>query len=224
MTKPLASLSLDLDNKWSYLKTHGDPGWESFPSYLDVVVPRVLDLLDELGPADHLLRRRPGRRPATRTAPRSRRSPPPGTRSATTRSTTSRGCTSIRRSRSTTSSPRPRTPSKRRPACGPTGFRGPGYSLSPAVLRVPGPPRLPVRRLDASHVPRPAGPGVLLLHRPAQPPSRRSERKQLFGKLARRLPAAPAVLVAARARRDGTGIGCWRFPSRRCRSSACRST
>jgi hypothetical protein len=45
MSKPLASLSLDLDNKWSYLKTHGDAGWEAFPSYLDVVVPRVLDLL-----------------------------------------------------------------------------------------------------------------------------------------------------------------------------------
>ena len=43
--KPLASLSLDLDNKWSYLKTHGDPGWESFPSYLDIVVPRVLAFL-----------------------------------------------------------------------------------------------------------------------------------------------------------------------------------
>ena len=43
--KPLASLSLDADNKWSYLKTHGDPGWESFPSYLDVLVPRVLDFL-----------------------------------------------------------------------------------------------------------------------------------------------------------------------------------
>jgi peptidoglycan-N-acetylglucosamine deacetylase len=39
----IASLSLDLDNKWSYLKTHGDPGWESFPSYLDILVPRVLD-------------------------------------------------------------------------------------------------------------------------------------------------------------------------------------
>jgi len=43
--EPIASLSLDLDNKWSYLKTHGDPGWESFPSYLDVLVPRVLDFL-----------------------------------------------------------------------------------------------------------------------------------------------------------------------------------
>ncbi len=47
MSKPLASVSLDLDNKWSYLKTHGDNGWESFPSYLDVVVPRVLKFLDE---------------------------------------------------------------------------------------------------------------------------------------------------------------------------------
>lgn len=46
MTKPLASLSLDLDNKWSYMKTHGDEGWEAFPSYLDVVVPRVLDVLE----------------------------------------------------------------------------------------------------------------------------------------------------------------------------------
>jgi len=45
MKKPLASLSLDLDNKWSYMKTHGDAGWECFPSYLDVVVPRVLEFL-----------------------------------------------------------------------------------------------------------------------------------------------------------------------------------
>ena len=46
-SKPLASLSLDLDNKWSYMKTHGDAGWESLPSYLDIVVPRVLGLLRE---------------------------------------------------------------------------------------------------------------------------------------------------------------------------------
>lgn len=42
-----ASLSLDLDNKWSYMKTHGDAGWETFPSYLDVVVPRSLKFLAE---------------------------------------------------------------------------------------------------------------------------------------------------------------------------------
>ena len=45
--KSLASLSLDLDNQWSYMKTHGDAGWEAFPSYLDVFVPNVLDILDQ---------------------------------------------------------------------------------------------------------------------------------------------------------------------------------
>lgn len=43
----VASLSLDLDNKWSYLKTHGSDGWSSYPSYLDVLVPRVIDFLDK---------------------------------------------------------------------------------------------------------------------------------------------------------------------------------
>ena len=47
--KPAASISLDLDNLWSYLKTQGAPGWESFPSYLDKVVPRILDVLDRCG-------------------------------------------------------------------------------------------------------------------------------------------------------------------------------
>lgn len=43
--KPIASLSLDLDNKWSYMKTHGDAGWELYPTYLDTVVPRFLEVL-----------------------------------------------------------------------------------------------------------------------------------------------------------------------------------
>lgn len=43
-----AAVSLDADNQWSYMKTHGDAGWESFPSYLDVLVPYTLDLLDTL--------------------------------------------------------------------------------------------------------------------------------------------------------------------------------
>lgn len=46
--KPLASMSLDLDDQWSYMKVHGDEGWELYPSYLHIVVPFVLDLLDEL--------------------------------------------------------------------------------------------------------------------------------------------------------------------------------
>jgi hypothetical protein len=41
----IASLSLDLDNQWSYLKVHGDTRWTQFPSYLDLLVPRVLDFL-----------------------------------------------------------------------------------------------------------------------------------------------------------------------------------
>ncbi len=45
--KSLASLSLDLDDKWTYMKIHGDAGWETLPSYLDLVVPRILDFLDE---------------------------------------------------------------------------------------------------------------------------------------------------------------------------------
>ncbi len=45
--KHIASLSLDLDNKWSYMKTHGDALWDTFPTYLDVVVPRALSFLKE---------------------------------------------------------------------------------------------------------------------------------------------------------------------------------
>jgi hypothetical protein len=47
--RPPASLSLDLDDQWSYMKTHGDAGWESFPSYLDAFVPLVLERLAARG-------------------------------------------------------------------------------------------------------------------------------------------------------------------------------
>ncbi len=47
--KPIASLSFDLDDKWTYLKTHGEPGWESLPSFLDVLVPRALAFLKAHG-------------------------------------------------------------------------------------------------------------------------------------------------------------------------------
>jgi len=40
--KPSCSLSLDLDNLWSYLKTHGDAGWDEYPSYLEIVVLKFL--------------------------------------------------------------------------------------------------------------------------------------------------------------------------------------
>jgi peptidoglycan-N-acetylglucosamine deacetylase len=46
--KPLAGVSLDLDNLWSYMKTHGDDGWKAYPSYYEIFVPYILDILKEL--------------------------------------------------------------------------------------------------------------------------------------------------------------------------------
>lgn len=48
MQRPLATISLDLDNQWAYMKTHGDNGWKALPSYLGSFVPRLLDLLQQL--------------------------------------------------------------------------------------------------------------------------------------------------------------------------------
>lgn len=48
MSKPYLSLSLDMDNQWSYMKIHGEDGWEEYPSYLDIFVPHVLKVLEDL--------------------------------------------------------------------------------------------------------------------------------------------------------------------------------
>jgi protoporphyrinogen oxidase len=45
--KALATMSIDLDNLWSYLKTRGDASWQSLPSFLDLVIPRAMRLLEE---------------------------------------------------------------------------------------------------------------------------------------------------------------------------------
>lgn len=45
-SKPIASLSLDLDNLWTYLKVHGDAHWEDYPSYLPVFVPIILKFFE----------------------------------------------------------------------------------------------------------------------------------------------------------------------------------
>jgi hypothetical protein len=47
--KRVASVSLDMDNLWSYLKTHGNPEWERLPSYLGVLAPRIVELFGEQG-------------------------------------------------------------------------------------------------------------------------------------------------------------------------------
>ena len=46
MNKPIASISLDLDDLWSYQRTHGDPDWERRGSYLPELMPVILDLLE----------------------------------------------------------------------------------------------------------------------------------------------------------------------------------
>ncbi|MCM1984693.1 polysaccharide deacetylase family protein [Lyngbya confervoides] len=44
----LASISLDLDNQWSYMRAQGIPGWDQFPSYLPQLVPKILQVLEQL--------------------------------------------------------------------------------------------------------------------------------------------------------------------------------
>jgi len=41
--KPAASISLDLDNLWAYMRAHGLPGWRDFPTYLPEVVPKIIE-------------------------------------------------------------------------------------------------------------------------------------------------------------------------------------
>ncbi|EMB16309.1 polysaccharide deacetylase family protein [Rhodopirellula europaea] len=49
MSQPLiGSLSMDLDNKWAYLRAAGHEDWESASSYFDIAVPRIVELLGEL--------------------------------------------------------------------------------------------------------------------------------------------------------------------------------
>ena len=49
MSRPHASISLDLDNLWAYMKIHGDAGWESFPSYVDIVSEIVVEKMRQQG-------------------------------------------------------------------------------------------------------------------------------------------------------------------------------
>ncbi|MFO0921064.1 MAG: polysaccharide deacetylase family protein [Pirellulales bacterium] len=45
MFKPIANLSIDLDNKWAYLRTAQKPVWQEMPTYLGEVVPRIISHL-----------------------------------------------------------------------------------------------------------------------------------------------------------------------------------
>jgi hypothetical protein len=45
--RPFATLSLDLDDAWAYLRTKGEPDWAEAPSVLPLAVERLLPLLAE---------------------------------------------------------------------------------------------------------------------------------------------------------------------------------
>lgn len=179
MTTGLVSLSLDLDNQWSYMKTHGDAGWEAYPSYLPWLVPRILDFL-----AERRLRitffvvgidaERPENREAL---------------AALAAAGHEIGNHSHRHEpwlhlyrRDELADELERAEEAIASATGqrPTGFRGPGYSLSPDVLE------LLVERgyaYDASTLPTVIGPLARAYYfRTARlTPAQRAERGQLFG-------------------------------------------
>lgn len=47
--KPWATLSLDLDDLWSYQRSFGVADWQNYPTFLDRALPRILDILEGLG-------------------------------------------------------------------------------------------------------------------------------------------------------------------------------
>lgn len=177
--RPFASLSLDLDNEWAYLMTRGDAAWNEYPSYLPLVVPRVMrslsainqqitffvvgydaaqpenaDLMRSMvdaghGIGNHSFRHQPWLHRYTHSELVEEFT---RTEEAIETSTGSR----------------------------PVGFRGPGYSLSPDVLRV-----LAERgyRYDASTLPTVIGPlSRAFYFRSAQlTAEQKEERSMLFG-------------------------------------------
>lgn len=177
--RPFASLSLDLDDEWAYLMTRGDASWLDHPSYLPVVVPRVLNALasidqritffvvgyDAAQPRNHELMRSltdaghgVGNHSFRHQPWLHRYSYPELVEEFSRAEDALEASTGIR----------------------PTGFRGPGYSLSADVLRV-----LVERgyRYDASTLPTVIGPlSRAFYFRSADlTAEQRAERSQLFG-------------------------------------------
>lgn len=188
--RPVASLSLDLDNQWSYMKTHGDTGWESYPSYLDIVVPRVLALLKERGlKITFFVVGQDAELPANREAI-----------AAISSAGHEIGNHSFRHepwlhlyTESEIDAELARTEDAIEAICGarPRGFRGPGFSLSKSTLRV-------LRRrgyaYDCSTFPTYLGPLARAYYfmTAKLTPEQREERRLLFGNFAEgRRPLKP---------------------------------
>ena len=189
--KPLASLSLDLDNLWAYQMTHGDEGWDDYGSYLDTLVPLVLDRLAAerlritffvVGQDAALDRNEKAIRRARRGRPRDRQPlvPPPALAPPLHARRDPRR--SWRRAEDAIEAVTGRRT---------VGFRGPGYSLSADVLRV-----LVDRgyRYDCSTLPTVIGPLARKYYfRSAQADGRAAGRA---GLPVRRLPGGPAAAQA----------------------------
>jgi hypothetical protein len=179
--KPIASLSLDLDNQWSYMKIHGDEGWQAFPSYLDIFVPHVLRLLRQrnlritffvVGQDAALAKNRKALE-------------------AIAAHGHDIGNHSFRHESWLHLYPRERLVEELHAAeesifeatgCRPTGFRGPGFSWSPDLLETLADMGY---RYDASTLPTYLGPLARMYYfRTANLSAReREERKDLFGRL-----------------------------------------
>ena len=186
--KPHASLSLDLDNAWSYLKTRNDESWQGFPSYLDQVVPDALATMDRHGLAltvfivgrDAAL---PGSRDAMALLGASRHEM--GNHSyehepwITGRSTAEIAAESGLAQDAIASA------TGRRPC----GFRSPGYALAPQVLEALGTLGF---LYDASSLPTCIGPIARAYYfaTAKMTPEQREQRKALFGSVRDSLPAS----------------------------------
>lgn len=181
--KKIASLSLDLDNQWSYMKTHGDAGWESYPSYLELVVPRALEFLGErdlqitffIVGQDAALEE--NREPITAIADAGHEIGNHSFKHEPWLHLYSRAelVEEFERSEEAIENATGRRT---------VGFRGPGYSLSPAVLEV-----LAERGYvyDCSTLPTfiaPLARAYYFLRSPEMSPEEKAKRKKLFGRFA----------------------------------------
>jgi hypothetical protein len=174
-----ATVSLDLDDLWTYLKTRGDSSWASYPTYLPIIVPRVLALLDELKlPITFFVVGRDAAVPAN---------------AEFMRALTAHGheignhsyehdCWLHRYRRDDLESDIRRAEDSIEAATGrrPRGFRGPGFSWSSDLLEI-----LAARgyAYDASTLPTIIGPlaRMYFLRSAGLTPEQRQERKALFG-------------------------------------------
>ncbi len=177
----IASLSLDLDNQWSYMKTHGDAGWESFPSYLDLAVPRILTFLKEheLKITFFII----GQDAALEKNHEAIRSIVGAGHEIANHSFNHEPWLHLY-SRDELVEEFDKTEAAIETACGqrPVGFRGPGFSLSPAVIDVLGARGY---EYDCSTLPTyfaPVARAVYFLRSPTMAAAEREKLSKLFGK------------------------------------------